>query len=154
MTKICWAVIAFLLLIIAVGVYKFVYQGAVSGSSDGRTSISLNAAERDFVLAEMRLFLTSVQQITQGLSADDMQQVAEHARRVGNAVQVQVPASLVGKLPLAATHSKFDQLAMDAADLGDREHTLAQLAELMQNCVACHAVYRIDVTDDAAGGSE
>jgi cytochrome c556 len=33
---------------------------------------------------------------------------------------------------------------MDAADLGDKEHAMQQLGALMQNCVACHAAYRID----------
>ncbi|NOY15605.1 MAG: cytochrome c, partial [Gammaproteobacteria bacterium] len=56
-----------------------------------------------------------------------------------------------GKLPLAFkklgfdTHAKFDQLAMDANDLGDRDHTLQQLSTLMENCVACHAAYRINL---------
>ncbi|HID48188.1 MAG TPA: hypothetical protein EYP40_00985, partial [Chromatiales bacterium] len=40
---------------------------------------------------------------------------------------------------------QFDQLALDAEQLGDPAHALAQLSTLMQNCVACHAVYRIEV---------
>jgi len=42
------------------------------------------------------------------------------------------------------THLKFDALALDADELGDKEHTLEQLSELMKNCVACHAVYKIN----------
>ena len=42
------------------------------------------------------------------------------------------------------THRKFDTLALDAEQLGDPDHSLEQLAELMSNCVACHAAYRID----------
>jgi len=38
----------------------------------------------------------------------------------------------------------FDALALDADELGDKEHTLEQLSELMKNCVACHAVYKIN----------
>jgi hypothetical protein len=55
----------------------------------------------------------------------------------------------MGKLPLAfkqlglETHSGFDALALDAEQLGDPAHTLTQLAGLLQNCVACHAAYRI-----------
>jgi cytochrome c556 len=41
------------------------------------------------------------------------------------------------------THTRFDQMALDAEQLGDREHTLSQLSSLLQNCVACHAAYRI-----------
>ena len=61
-----------------------------------------------------------------------------------------VPASLMGKLPLGFkqlgfdTHSRFDQLALDAESLGDAGQSLAALGELMANCVACHAAFRID----------
>ncbi len=62
-----------------------------------------------------------------------------------------VPGTLMGKLPLEFkklgfdTHTRFDQLALDAEQLGDPGHSLTQLAELMQNCVACHAAYRFEV---------
>jgi len=36
-------------------------------------------------------------------------------------------------------------LALDAEQLGDPEQTLEQLSVLTQNCVACHAAYRIDL---------
>jgi hypothetical protein len=83
-----------------------------------------------------------------------MDSVVEAARRVGAAAQQTMPGSLVGKLPLEFkklgfdTHRKFDQLALDAEQLGDLEYTLKQLAELMNNCVACHATYRIDVVKE------
>lgn len=152
MSKKCLGVIALLLLVAGGGIYKFIFQGSVSESADGRTLIHLNAGERDFVLAEMRAFLTSVQQITQGISDNDMTRVAENARKAGKAVQAQVPGTLMGKLPLAFkqlgfdTHTKFDQLAMDTEDLGDTDQALAQLSSLMENCIACHAAYRIDVS--------
>jgi len=152
MNKISIGVIIFLLLVITGGIYKFIFQGSTSPSTDGRNSIHLNEDERDLVLTEMRAFLSSVQKITQGVAEDDMQLVAEYARQVGKAAQGDVPGTLVGKLPLAFkklgfdTHSKFDQLAMDADDLGDGTHTLTQLSNLMQNCVACHETYRIDIS--------
>ena len=153
MSKTCNGIIILLLLIIAGGVFKFIFQGSTSPSTDGRSSIHLTADERDLVLAEMRAFLSSVQKITQGVAEDNMQMVAEYARQVGRAAQGEVPGTLVGKLPLAFkkmgrdTHAKFDQLAMDADDLGDGSYTLTQLSNLMQNCVACHETYRIDVAE-------
>ena len=63
MNKKCFAIITLLLLIIAGGVYKFMFQGSVIASADGRMSIQLNAAERDLVLEEMRAFLAAVQQV-------------------------------------------------------------------------------------------
>jgi len=151
MNKKCIAIILTLLLIIAGGAYKFIFQGSVTESSDGRISILLNPEERDLVLAEMRMFLSSVQQINSGIAEDDLKVVSKAARAVGKAAQGEVPGSLVGKLPLAFkklgfdTHTKFDQLAMDTDDLGDAKHALSQLSSLMQNCVACHETYRIDL---------
>jgi len=151
MTKKCIVSILLLLLIIGGGAYKFLLQGSVSSGTDGRISIHLSAAERDLVLAEMRAFLESVQQVTRGIAAEDMQAVIVAAQRSGRAAQAEVPASLVGKLPMAFkrlgfdTHSKFDQLAMDGKDLEDGGHSLTQLATLMENCVACHASYRFEV---------
>jgi len=151
MNKKCIAIILSLLLIIGGGVYKFLFEGSVTEGSDGRTVILLSAGERDMVLGEMRAFLDTTQQITRAISEDDMPAVIEAAKKVGMAAQGSVPASLVGKLPMAFkklgfdTHSRFDQLAMDTEDLGDGNHALAELATLMQNCVACHAVYRIEI---------
>jgi len=151
MNKKCFAIILLLLMIIAGGTYKFIFQGNVSKSSDGRTSILLSADERDLVLAEMRLFLISVQKINTAIAEDNMPLAAEAARKVGKAAQGEVPGTLIGKLPLLfkqlgfATHSKFDQLAMDLEDLGDANHSLSQLSALMHNCVTCHETYRIDL---------
>ncbi len=151
MNKLLSSIILILLVIIAGGAYKFIVQGNTAVSSDGRISILLNSDERDIVLAEMRAFLSSVQQINTALADEDMQKAAQAARSVGKAAQGEVPASLVGKLPLQFkklgfdTHSRFDQLAMDIIDLGDTNHALSELGTLMQNCVACHETYRIDL---------
>ncbi len=151
MNKKCFAIITILLLIIAGGFYKFILQGSVSQGTDGRTTILLDSNERDIVLAEMRAFLSSVQQITRGISEDNMDLVTEYAKKSGKAAQSEVPGTLVGKLPMqfkklgSDTHKKFDQLAMDAKDLSDGSHALEQLSGLMQNCVTCHAAYRIDI---------
>jgi hypothetical protein len=151
MSKSCKLIILTLSLVILGGAYKFMVQGNVSKSTDGRMAIHLNAGERDLVLAEMRAFLASVQKITKGISENDMKLVAEYARKVGKDAQDEVPGTLMGKLPMAFkklgfdTHSKFDQLAVDAESLGDGGHALKQLTELMQNCVGCHSAHRLEV---------
>ena len=151
MCKICWASVVVLALITTGIAYKFVIQGKVAESTDGRTAILLDKNEKDFVLAEMRIFLSSIQQITAGISENDMKLVAEYARKSGREAQAAVPGSLVGKLPLPFkklgfdTHAKFDELALDAEQLGDRDHTLSQMSILLKNCVACHATYRFEV---------
>lgn len=151
MCKACWTVVVILLLVLTGTVYKFVIQGSTTRSSDNRVAIQLTPGEKDLVLAEMRAFLISVQQITQGVASKDMPMIASSARKVGRAAQQGVPGSLMGKLPLEFkqlgldTHEKFDLLALDAEQLEDENHSLAQLGTLMQNCVACHASYRLEV---------
>ena len=148
MSKSCLTVITLLLMIIAGGVYKFILTADASKSSDTRELIQLTAAEKDIVLTEMRIFLTSTQQIIKGISEDDMELVASQAKKSGKAAQAEIPASLAKKLPVqfkklgSDTHVKFDQIAMDAEDLGDNEHTLSQLSVLLQNCTSCHEIYR------------
>lgn len=148
----CWIVVMVLGLLCAGIVYKFAIQGRVAPGTDGRTAILLEPAERDVVLSEMRVFLESVQQITAGIAGDDLATIAPAARRSGRAAAQGVPGALMGKLPLAFkqlgldTHTRFDELALDAEQLGDRDHALSQLGTLLQNCVACHAAYRFDVT--------
>ena len=155
MKRLCSVIVVLLLVVVAGGVYKFLIQGAVEQANDGRLSLQLEAAERDLVLGEMRQFLQAVQQITEAVSNEQVEKAAKSARSVGMGAQQGVPGSLMAKLPLEFkklgfdTHSRFDQLALDAEELGDPGHTLQQLAELMRNCVACHAAYRIDVQAEA-----
>jgi hypothetical protein len=154
MNKKCVLLILVLLAIITGGLVKFLVLGKVERGQDGRGQILLEAAERDLVLTEMRAFLEAVQQVTEGLIAKDMQKVVDNARKVGAAAQAGVPASLVGKLPLTFktlgfdTHGQFDQMALDAEQLGDAGQTLEQLGKVLGNCTACHAAYRIKTSGE------
>ncbi len=142
--------IAILVLVIATMTYKFVFLGSASVGDDGRQVIVLESAERNVVLAEMRDFLKSIQLITQHTVDGNMEQVAVAAKKVGAAAQQSVPGSLMGKLPLSFkhlgfnTHQQFDTLALDAESLGDPQQTMQSQSTLMQNCIGCHAAYRID----------
>ena len=152
--KKCPLVAAALALAVAGMAYKFIIQGSTVQASDGRAAIQLTASEKNLVLGEMRAFLASVQKITQGISGNDMKQVVSAAREVGFAAQQGVPGSLMGKLPVEfkklgfGTHTAFDDLARDAEELEDPAHALEQLVTLMQNCVACHAAYRLEAVAD------
>lgn len=150
MNKKCTVIIVLLLMIIGGGIYKFIFEGSTTQSTDGRIAIHLNGGERDLVLGEMRMFLESVQQITAGINADNMKQVAESARKMGQIAQAAVPGSLMGKLPVEfktlgfVTHKKFDELAFNAEEFEDPAHSLVLLSELISNCVSCHAAYKIN----------
>lgn len=151
MCKVCYLSLLAAVVLIAGMTYKFIIQGAVDEHTDSdRVEILLDDKERQLVLSEMRAFLESVQQISEGISGNDMKQVAASARNVGLASQQAVPGTLVAKLPLSFkklgrdTHAKFDEIALDAEQFEDGGHSLSQLAKLMQNCVACHAAYRFE----------
>ena len=151
MCKLCWVLFLTALLVIGAMAYKFIISGETLIAEDGRQSLMLEAGERDLILTEMRMFLETAQKIIHAVNEDDADAIAEAARAVGRAAQNDVPGSLMKKLPLEFkklgfdTHSKFDQLAMDAEQFGDISVSLVQLSALMQNCVACHAAYRVDV---------
>ena len=120
---------------------------------DKRIAVYLDQDERHIVLAEMRTFLSTLQKITQGVATNDMKLAETAAKTMGQDASGGVSLSLIFKLPLsfkllaADTHQKFDQIALDAGSLADRDHTLEQVAVLMQNCVSCHAMYRIEKED-------
>ena len=151
MFKPCWSIVIILSLVTVGMAYKFIIQGEVIEEPDSRTTILLTQKERDLVLFEMRVFLQSVQQITSGISADDMDLVASSARKSGRNAQIAVPGTLIGKLPIAFkklgfdTHAKFDELALDAEQLGDGEHTVTQLGTLLENSVSCHSAFKFNI---------
>ncbi len=119
--------------------------------SDPRSPIVLTENESAFVLHEMRGLLESVRDIMEASETGDHLGVAAAARRSGmNGPEADhIPKSLRAKLPLEfkklglATHRAFDQIALDADQFGDSNITRKQLVELMKNCAACHATWRL-----------
>jgi hypothetical protein len=117
-----------------------------------REPIRLSADEKSHIHLEMRLFLSTVQMIVNGLASNDMKLVAAASQRAGMAAAHDVPAKLREKLPPEfkklghATHQGFDDLARDAESLGDASQAMKQLGQVMNNCVACHARFRLEAT--------
>ena len=126
-------------------------QPNMQGKHDGRTIIYLTETERAAVFSEMREFLESTESIVKALSEVNMERVAASARRSGRAAGAHMPKTLHRKLPDSFrtlgsdTHRRFDELALDAEQLGDEGHSLSQLGALLGNCVSCHASFRIEV---------
>lgn len=126
-----------------------------AASSDRRIRLPLTVAERDIVLGEMRGLLTSSQTILDAALGNDLKRAAQAARAAGMGevenIPMEIRGPLIGKLPLEfkqlgfSVHRDFDQIALDAESLGDRDHTIKQLATVIQKCVACHAIYAIAV---------
>ncbi len=147
--KFCWA-LSVLLFVTVLGMgYVFLLRGNVTASNDDRTAVVLTPGERDMILGEMRDFLEAVQTITGALAEDDMATVIETARAHGMAATGGVPTTLMGKLPLELktlgfdTHKLFDGLADTAQKTKDPKAVLSGLGDLMLNCTACHASYKI-----------
>lgn len=147
-------VIAMLLLVIAAMAFKVIVVGATIKAPDGRAAILFTPDERALMLGEMREFVRGVQRIADALSREDMSGVATAARAIGMARSHDVPLSMLAKLPLGFktiafdVHRGFDTMAVDAETLRMPKHTLGQLSDILQECVACHAAYQ--VSDAAA----
>ncbi|HET8746095.1 MAG TPA: hypothetical protein VFM98_10860 [Ramlibacter sp.] len=143
-------VIVVLLLVIAAMAYKFIVAGSTAAGADGRTAVLLEPGERAFVLREMRGFLVGLQRMTDALTRDDMQAVAQVARELGTQKGHDAPVSLMGKLPLEfkklafGVHGDFDAIAAEAGGGGQSKRTLAQISAVLQKCTACHEQYQFD----------
>jgi hypothetical protein len=148
------AIIVLLLLAIAAMAYKFVVAGSAEKAEDGRITILLESGERNLVLKEMRAFVESLQLMLDALSKDDMKGVAKAARAMGMVKSQDVSLAMVGKLPLEfkklafGVHGGFDTIANDAEAIGTTKHTLGQLSEVLQKCVACHRSYQLKIPTD------
>ncbi len=123
-----------------------------SAGLDDRQALSLNDEERRFVLTEMQNYVISIQRIAAALSNNDLPAVATAARSMGMQAMQNAPATLMGKMPAEfrklgmPTHMAFDQIADAAEDGAGVDVILAKLAGAMQQCVACHAGFRIEHT--------
>ncbi len=143
------AVIVVLLLVIAAMAYKFIVAGSTQKAADGRVAVLLEPGERALMLKEMRAFVAGLQVMSDALSRDDMKGVAAAARKMGTASARDVPLAMLGKLPLGfktlafGVHGGFDAIAIDTERLGTPEHTLGQLSDVLQKCVACHNSYQV-----------
>jgi mono/diheme cytochrome c family protein len=151
--KILWTIIALLLVFSGFLVNKFI-SGNVAPSEDGRTSVVLTKDERNLVLDEMRAFLVSVQGVSQAITENNMDKLAELAHKAGMAAEQSTPGSLLQKIPLGmkklgfGTREKFDEIAETATSTKDAITARKQLDTLMQNCIACHTLYRLPEPQD------
>ncbi len=146
--KVLWSVIVLLLAVLTAIGYKFV-QGDVAPSEDERIAVNLSKAELHLVLREMRNFLISIQGISEAISNQNLKLAAKLASEAGMQAEKNTPGSLLSKIPLAMktlgfdTRQKFDQISSDALQLNDPIHSRNQLDQLMKNCIACHASYKM-----------
>jgi hypothetical protein len=123
----------------------------VTSIADSRTPITLSDNEVNFIRREMRGLLDSVREIVDATAANDPGRIVAAGRKAGmnGPEATHIPPTLAPKLPPEfkklglATHRGFDQIALDAEKFGATDLTYRQLADLMNNCSACHATWRI-----------
>jgi cytochrome c556 len=127
------------------------------GDKDSREAIVVTPAERNYILGQMRMFVTSIQTVAAGLGADDRAQAAEAASARGakrNANDPAFPRTLDAKLPPqwkqlgGGMRRGFDALAQGINAGDGTQKSLEQLGIVMTNCIACHATYRVATATD------
>lgn len=131
-------------------IYQFFYKGEkVVAEKDGRSEIKMAKENREFVMAEMRGFLESVQKINEGIAKNDPNLIIAVGRQSGTCKVEAVPQGLVKSLPFKFkqmgfnTHELFDVMAKMAKEKYNRQQTQEKLNQLLNNCVACHKTYKI-----------
>lgn len=147
------AVILWIVTLTAVG-WFFVKGWTVKGS-DGRTEILLAAAERDQILAEMRLLLKAVDGIVRGLGEPkrDLKQMEETARAVGMHMAADTEPAIMAKLPLPfkqmgmSIHEDMDALADAIVRDETAQQILQRLSSMTARCTACHDMYRFKASE-------
>ena len=122
---------------------------AAAAGIDDRTTITLNAAEREHLLAGMRSYLASIQGIVAALAENKTPDITEAAKASGaKALQTISPVTAI-KLPAGFvsmsfdTHDKFDKLAERAQKQPSRGEILSDLRDLLAHCTTCHMSYRL-----------
>lgn len=145
--RLSWALVVVLLIIVALFGYRFTV-GNVQPSDDGRLSVMLTKDERNALLLEMRAWLQNSQSILSAVSKNDFETITKTAKASGMGAEAGVPGALFRKLPVEMkalgfdTRKKFDDIAADAENLKDGNRIVSKLSVAMNNCVACHAMYR------------
>ena len=145
----CITAITLWIVTLSVGGWLFV-KGVTKTGSDGRTEIVLATAERDQILAEMRLLLKAVDGLIRGLGepGPDLKQMEATARAVGMGMAADVEPTIMAKLPLPfkqmgmSIHKDMDALADAVARQETPQQILQRLSSMTARCTACHDMYR------------
>jgi len=131
--------------------YLFVIKGETVVSDDSRVALEMSDSNRDFVLEEMRDFLESVRKINEGILKEEPNLIIEAGKKSGGSVIDHAPKGLLKSLPIGfkelgfATHDIFDEIQKSAKNNFNPKESQSQLNILLNNCVACHQSYKIEI---------
>ncbi len=139
--------------LVSFGAKTSAQRGTMSraAAQDVRRPVVVPAAGRDAVLAEMRLMMSALHGVLDGLSRSDLKRVSESASLAGLGSAVDMDPAVRQMLPPeflrlgVATHAAFDSLAAASSAGAGADEVLRRAAALSANCVACHATYKLEV---------
>lgn len=126
--------------------------GFLTQGPDVRQPIALPAEQRDALLKEMRAMLAAMQGMMDGAARLDVARIRAMAQSVGMSSIAGRDRAVTEHLPEAfrrqeiEVRSAFDALADAVRGFTARDTTLAYLSRIAQQCVACHATYRLTAT--------
>ena len=123
-------------------------------ADDGRQTVQLPDMMREHMLSNMRDHLLALEEITRYLANQQYDEAAEVAEnRLGMSSMDLHGASHLGKfMPkemgaigtnMHRAASRFALAAQDAEIEGGLNKAFSALSEVMQQCVACHSVYKV-----------
>jgi len=116
---------------------------------DQRISLGLTKTEKVEFLSEMRQMLASIQGIISGIGENNPEKIIKSARHSGNRMARATPKSVKSKIPKSfqeiggPTHMMFEELVI-RAETDDMETLTLFTAEIMQQCLACHEMFKVD----------
>lgn len=119
---------------------------------DQREAVSLNPAQADHVLTEMRGLLTSIRDIQSAMASDDWKAVSAAAQAQGTGRGKRPPEGLRERQPpgfrqmSSSMRQQFDALNLSSVK-ADRSAANAALGQALNACVACHDSYRIEIAN-------
>lgn len=125
----------------------FALPAAADSAPDTRISLGMTPVERAQFLSEMQQMLGSIQGVLHGIATEDRTLIAAAAARSGNVMARATPDSLRQRLPEGfkklggPTHLLFEELVV-RAETDDLRDLLQHTANLMQQCMQCHAQFR------------
>ena len=116
---------------------------------DQRISLRLTKTEKIEFLSEMRQMLASIQGIISGIGENNPEKIIKSARYSGNRMARATPQSIKSKTPKSfqeiggPTHMMFEELVI-RAETDDMETLTIFTGEIMQQCLACHEMFKVD----------
>ncbi len=118
-------------------------------AKDQRLSLNLTISEKIEFLGEMRQMLASIQGIISGIGENNPEKIIKAASYSGNRMARATPESVKNKTPQSfkqiggPTHMMFEELVI-RAETDDMETLTLFTGEIMQQCLACHKMFKVD----------